>query len=56
MPRKPQDQVRWLELAKHKLKIRAQKEEIAKFKRSIKALRESSAPTPPSDHPSQRDP
>jgi hypothetical protein len=35
-PRRPPDQVRGLELAKHKLKIRTQKEEIDKLTRSIK--------------------
>jgi hypothetical protein len=42
-PRRPPDQVRGLELAKHKLKIRTQKEEIDKLKRSIKELRSKSA-------------
>jgi hypothetical protein len=38
--RRPPDQVRGLELAKHKLKIRNQKEEIDKLTRSIKAKSE----------------
>jgi hypothetical protein len=42
-PRRPPDQVRGLELAKHKLKIRTQKEELDKLKRSIKELRSKSA-------------
>jgi hypothetical protein len=34
--RRPPDQVRGLELAKHKLKIRNQKEEIDKLKRALR--------------------
>jgi hypothetical protein len=48
-PRRPPDQVRGLELAKSKTKIRTQKEEIDKLKRSIKELRSKSAMVEESD-------
>jgi hypothetical protein len=42
-PRRPQDELRGSELAEHKLKIRNQKEEIDKLKRSINAQRNHAA-------------